>query len=220
MARPKKSFRSASRSSKQFLTKSRKGQWFLIAGITIISMMTLVALSRTQVQIGQSSEPWQKYLFENIKTESASAINAILYENATSKNAEERLRDYLDFLETFGDAHNTNISAYVLVGIPAGSGMNVSIINFDGDAMHNFSIALNGTAKTLGIIPAKNTTTLVFASVPDYFAVNYTLTKINASGWETPENSSMFTTRKVFSAIKLRVESKDESQIWQRIEWY
>ena len=202
------------------MARHKKGQWFLIAGITIISMMTLVVLSRTQIQIGQSSEPWQKYLFENVKTESASTINAILYENATSRNVEERLRDYLDFLETFGDAHNTNISAYILVGIPSGSGMNVSIVNFDGDALHNFSIALNGTSKTLGIIPAKNSTTIVFSSVPDYFAVNYTLTKINASGWETPENSSTHTARKVFSAVKLRVESKDESQIWQRIDWY
>jgi len=202
------------------MARGRKGQWFLIAGITIISMMTLVALSRTQVQIGQSSEPWQKYLFENIKTESASAINAILYENATSKNVEESLRDYLDFLEKFGDAHNTNISAYFIVGLPSGSGMNVSIINFDGDTLHNFSMALNGTVKTLGIIPNKNSTTIVFSTVPDYFVVNYTLTKINASGWETQESSGTSTTRKVFSAVKVRVESKDESQIWQKIEWY
>ena len=200
--------------------RPRKGQWFLIAGLTLISMMTLVVLSRTQIQIGQSSEPWQKYMFDNIKTETPSAINAIIYENATSKNIEERSRDYLDFLQTFGDAHNANISAYFIIGIPAGSGMNVSIINFDQTDMHNVSVALDSTIKTIDIVHDRNSTTLAFSDVPDYFQVNYSLTEVNATGWKTPENSSFSTTKRTFFATKLRVESKDESQIWQKIEWY
>ncbi len=196
-----------------------KGQWFIVGAITLITMMVVVAVGRTQVQIGQNIEPWQKYAFQNLKAESPSAINAMIRNNATSDNVEKSSRDYLDFLRSFGDARSINVSAYFIVGLPAESGVNVSIINFARSELQNIAITLNGTTKTIPSIADRNSTTVAFANVPDYFTLNYTLAEVNATGGTEMENGTHETTKKVFSFVMMRVESKDKSQLWQSGEW-
>ncbi len=197
----------------------RKAQWFIIGGLLIITMILSVALSRNQVQIGQNIEPWQKYVFDNIKTDSRSAINSILAENATSDNIEARLRDYSNFLRNFGNGRGINITSYFIVGLPSGNGINVTIVNFQKAKMQPIAITINETTQSVAQISDTGSNTLVFNSVPDYFTVNYTVTEINAAGISETDNQTLTTTKRAFSAIKLRVASKDGNQVWQNVEW-
>ncbi|VVB61724.1 Uncharacterised protein [uncultured archaeon] len=197
----------------------RKAQWFIIGGLTIITMILSVVLSRNQVQIGTGIEPWQKYVFDNIKTDSRNAINSILAENATSGNIEARARDYSNFLRNFGNSRGVNITSYFIIGLPSGNGINVSVVNFEKRTMQPITITVNGTTQSVAQIPDTSATTLVFSSVPDYFTVNYTVTEIDALGNSETDNQTLPTTKRAFSAIKVRIASKDGSQIWQNVEW-
>lgn len=220
MAKSRKSVRCAHRLLSAFLAqRAKKGQWFLVSAIIIIAMISTVVLSSTQVKIGANSDPWQKYSFENLKAESSNAINSMMLENATSKNIEDGSKDYLDFLHSFGDSHGMDVSAYFIVGLPTGSGMNVSVINFAHSDLRDINITLDSTTKIISLLPEKSSETISFTSVPDRFNVNYTLTEVNATGWRKTENGNFQTTRKMFSAVKLRVKSKDDSQIREKIEW-
>lgn len=197
----------------------RKGQWLLAGAILLITMISTSVISNTQVKIGQDVEPWQKYIFQNLELESSPAINSMIQENATSKNIEGRSRDYLDFLRSFGNSHGMDVSAYFIVGLPAGGDINVSVINFGRNELQDIEITVNGTTKTIASLSDRHSATIAFPAVPDYFAVEYGLTEVNATGGTETESGNFETIRKVFSIVKMRVASKDGSQIWQSTDW-
>ncbi len=199
---------------------ARKAQWFIVGGLLIATMILTVALSRNQVQIGTGIEPWQKHIFDNVKKDSISAVNSIVLENASSKNIESRLKDYSNFLRNYGDMRAINISAYFLVGLPAGNGINVTIVNFERNTMRPANVTIGGATQSIPEILDRGASTIYFNSVPDYFTVNYTLTEINKTGEKSIENGTFTTTKKIFSAIKIRISTKDNSQIWQKTEIY
>lgn len=196
----------------------RKAQWFIVGGLLIVTMILTVALSRNQIQIGTGTEPWQKHVFDNLRKDSVSAVNSIILENASSKNIENRLKDYLNFLDNYGAARAIKINSYYIAGLPVGNGINVTIANFEGSRIEPAILTINGTSQSIPQILDKEASTVAFSSVPDYFTFNYTLSEINETGGQSIETGTIDTTRKVFSAIKIRISTKDGSQIWQRTE--
>lgn len=197
----------------------RKGQWFIVGAFLIITLLSAAIFGRSQVQIGGEIEPWQKYIFRNIKADSENALTSILSENRTSENIEARLKDYSDFIRTFGDSRAINLTLYFIVGLPTADGLNITVVNFEKNRMSPVSITVNGTTQTIAEIPDGSASTVAFSPLPDYIVINYTITEINSAGAPETESDAFNTTQKVFSALKLRISTKDGNQVWQDIRW-
>ncbi len=206
---------SAFHDSKLFFGRRKKAQWFVVGAFLIITMISAVIMGQSAVKIDEDMNPVQRQIFKNIKADSEIALNSILYENRTSENLEMRIKDYSNFIREFGKVHAINATSYMIVGLPTGSGINVTVVNFQKTPMQSIEVTINGTTQN-ATIPDGSAATLAFSSVPDYFTVSYT---IATPGEDLPESESTNMTRRVFSAVKLRVESSDESQIWQKVGW-
>lgn len=195
--------------------KRRKAQWFIVGAFLMITMISAVIMGKNAVKIDEDMNPVQRQIFKNIKADSEIALNSILYENRTSENLQMRLKDYSIFIRDFGKIHAINATTYMIVGLPTGSGINVTVVNFQKTPMQPIEVTINGTTHN-ATIPDGSAATLAFSSVPDYFTINY---KITTPGESLPETDSTNMTKRVFSAVKLRVESKDRSQVWQKVGW-
>lgn len=196
---------------------ARKGQWFIISGLLLSTIVLGAALSKSQVRLGETREPFEKYIFENAESKGADAVNAILAENATSGNIESRLKDYLLFLKNFGNSRGINISSYFVVGLPLETGgMNVTVVNF-ANTLSNISLSANGSTQNIQEIPANSASTVSFSSVPGYFLFNYTF--FDEESQETQADSFNLTKR-VFAVVKTRVETKDGNQVWQDVKMF
>lgn len=207
---------SAFHGSKLFFGRRKKAQWFVVGAFLIITMISAVIMGKNAVKIDDDMNPIQRQIFKNIKGDSGIALNSVLYENRTSENLEMRLKDYSNFIRDFGKIHAINITSYLIVGLPAGNGVNVTVVNFQRSSMQPIEITINGTTKNISSLADGSAATLAFSSAPDYFTINYTIT---TPGEPLTESESANMTKKVFSAVKLRVESKDKSQIWQNVGW-
>jgi|GEM_PF-1951533 len=214
--RRKKSSRSASLHSKLFSLRRKKGQWFIVGAFLIITMISAIIMGKNAVKIDEDMNPIQKEIFKNVEGDREIALNSVLYENRTSENLETRLKEYSSFIRDFGRVHAINITTYLIVGLPTGNGVNVTVVNFQKAPMQPITIAINGTEKNISNLADGAAETIAFDSVPDYFTVNYTIT---TPGESLPEIESTNMTKRVFSAVKLRVESSDASQIWQNVGW-
>ena len=196
--------------------RRKKAQWFVIGAFLIITMISAIVMGKNAVKLGDDLDPLQRQIYKNIKADIDIALNSILHEEQTSENLEMRLEDYSNFVREFGKIHAINISTYFIVGLPSGNDVNVTVVNFQKTAMQPIEITINGTTKNISNLADGTSETITFESVPDYFIVNYTIT---TPGDLLPESESTNMTKRVFSAVKLRVESKDQSQVWQKIGW-
>ena len=195
--------------------KRRKGQWFVIGAFLIITMISAVIMGQSAVTINEDLNPIQRQIFKNIKADSEIALNSILYEDRTSENLEIRIKEYSNFIRDFGKVHAIDATSYMIVGLPTAGGINVTVVNFQKTSMQPIEVTINGTTQS-ATIPDGSTATLAFSSVPDYFTIDYTIT---TPGEALPESESTNMTKRVFSAVKLRVESNDKNQIWQKVGW-
>ncbi|MFH1472331.1 MAG: hypothetical protein ABIF85_05505 [Nanoarchaeota archaeon] len=211
-----KSSRSVSLHSKLFFGRRKKAQWFIVGAFLIITMISAVIMGKNAVNLSDDLDPLQRQIYKNIKADIDIALNSVLYEERTSENLQMRLKDYSNFIRDFGKIHTINISTYLIVGLPSGNDINVTVINFQKTAMQPIEITINGTTKNISMLLDGTAETVTFTSVPDYFTVSYT---IATPGESLPESESINMTKRVFSAVKLRVESRDKSQVWQKVGW-
>jgi len=191
--------------------KKRKGQWLLITALIFSITLTSVVLMTSERTDIQDISYGNKNMFDNIKKESQNTINIILSENHTSGHLNTNLKIYTEFLKHYANEHNTNITGYYIIGIPYQNNLNITIANFLKTPMQNLNLTVASNTHTNLHLNNGNFTTFHFSSVPDNFQFNCNFTYKDKSNPIIIQNNTLnTTTKRIFSILQLKMESKNE----------
>ncbi|RLG14115.1 MAG: hypothetical protein DRN71_03600 [Candidatus Nanohalarchaeota archaeon] len=191
--------------------KKRKGQWLLITALLFSITLTSVVLITSERTDIQDISYGNKNMFDNIKKESQNAINIILSENYTSSHLNTNLKIYTEFLEHYANEHNTNITGYYIIGIPYQNNLNITIANFLKTPMQNLNLTVASNTQHNLHLNNANFTTFHFSSVPGNFQFTCNFTYKDKSNPTIMQNNTLnTTTKRIFSILHLKLESKNE----------
>jgi len=181
--------------------RKRKGQWLVIGSLVLIIAMAGLVMAKTSGIIDSSKE---KQSFDNIKTEIGYAGAAMAYSSTDSTELQNRMDAFYKFLNTYSTSHTVDLNGFMMVGLPSGSGMNVTVLNMFVYDMLPFNITMlyeNGTqiSSAQMNIDSGATTKFTFPSLPQYFIVHYSFTA-NSTAYSDTFNMN----RRAFTAYQIQ----------------
>ncbi|MBW6462266.1 MAG: hypothetical protein K0B07_04430 [DPANN group archaeon] len=186
---------------------NRKGQMFLVGALILCAAIVGAVISTKSVYIATSSN-FADDMFSNMEYESKYVVNLIAKENATSNNIEHRMIEYMSFLDYMALERNIKYSGYLIIALPVGNDLNVTLINYNNALINSAEITVAGTTKSTASLPHKEATTITFEDVPDNMFLNYTISYYDGSTTKT-NTDELNITRRLFSAVKIRFVSGD-----------
>lgn len=167
-------------------------------------MFTYVYLSQNKTVFRTMNT---KYIFDNIESETETVTSTIIEESWTSRNAEDRLNDYFQYVRNYGFEHNVNATAYVIFGLPYSNSMNITVANYMDEGITGLNITLSSDTwsgyQYFSNISGQSATTKEILSAPSYFQVSYTFNN------DIPKVSAFNTSKRSFAAFFVKVE-RDE----------
>ena len=191
--------------------KKRKGQWLLITALLFSITLTSVVLMTSEKTNIQDISYGNKDIFDNIKKESQNTINIILSENYSSDHLNTNLKIYTEFLKDYANEHNTNITGLYIIGLPDNNNLNITVANFLETPIKNLNLTVASDTHTNLHLNNGNFTTIHFTSIPDNFRFTYNFTYKDKEGASIMQNNTLnTTTKRIFSILQLKIESKNE----------
>ena len=185
----------------------RKGQMFLVGALILCAAIAGAVISTKSVYMTTPSN-FADSMFSNLESESRYVVNLIAKENATSKNIEHRMIEYMSFLDYMALERNIKYSGYFLIALPLGNDLNVTLINYNKAMIDSAEITVAGTTKSTAFLPHKDSVTMTFDDVPDFFKFNYTISYYDGVSTVTMADETNMT-RRLFSAVNIRFLSGD-----------
>ncbi len=181
-------------------SKKVKGQFYIIGALIIILFMFNARYSSRM----SMEEPidTSKNVFSNAKGEYFKALDASYASNPTSKNMEDNMTSFLDFLNNVSISHGQKLEAIAIAMIPRGSKYNVSVWNFMGESV-NVTIVLGGAPQTISL-SNKAAGRLVFNGTTDFIMATLNYTK--ASGANSVSHFNI-TNRKLNAFIEIKMKT-------------
>ena len=185
----------------------RKGQMFLVGALILCAAIAGAVISTKSLYMTTPSN-FADDMFSNIEYESRYVLNLIAKENATSKNIENRMIEYMSFIEYMAIERNIKHTGYFIIALPIDDDLNVTLINYNDAQINSVDITVNGTTKSTASLPHKEAITMTFEDVPDYMTFNYTLSYLDGTSLIT-QTDEINMTRRLFSAVNIRFVSGD-----------
>lgn len=200
------------------MQRRRKGQWFLIGGFILIMLLSYVATMRGQVMINEDTHLERNFAFSNVKSATRSTISQIVSEDTSKEHIEARLFDWVYILRTFAAERASNISGFILLGVPHAGYVNATLINFFQQELSDVNLSV-GSASVNGVhVSDGNASTFYLPEASNYFLVNMTYYLDRGSGMEA-QSVYFNTTRKAFFIYELRLTKRAGEQVMQSIEY-
>lgn len=180
-------------------------------------MLSSVILVKTTAKDITDMSPRNRYIFDNIKSESQNTINIILSENYTTKNLNSNLRTYIEFTKQYANEHNSEINGFYIIGLPYDNYINLTIANFLGTPIKNLNISLDQSQLQNLQLNNGNISTFKFLSVPNNFQFNYNFTYIDTNNAIIKRNDTFTMELRVFDVIEMNMISKNENRRYYEI---
>lgn len=185
----------------------RKGQMFLVGALILCAAIAGAVISTKSVYMTTPSN-FADSMFSNMEYESRYVVNLIAKENATSKNIEHRMIEYMSFLDYMALERNIKYSGYFIIALPVGNDLNVTLLNYNKAMIDSAEITVAGTTKSTVFLSHKDSVTMTFDDVPDNMTFNYTLSYYDGTSTKTNTDETNIT-RRLFSAVNIRFLSGD-----------
>lgn len=198
------------------IRNGRKGQWFLIGGLILAMLLSYVAATRGQISVGDDAFLERDFAFSNLKSAMRSTLSEIVAENTSEEHIEGRLLDLKYMLDTFAVERASNISGFVLLGVPHTGYVNATIMNFFHQNMAGVTLYVGSASVPSFGMSDGAISTFYLAEGANYFPVNMTYT-INTGSGPEQESVAFNTTRKAFFIFKLNLARRSGTQVMQDI---
>ena len=188
--------------------QSRKGQWLIIGAFLVISIISGLILSTQVINPDFFKRDIENFVFSNVENEFGNALNIIASTTPNSTIIENKLKEYLDFMENYGLSKSMTINGIIVAGHPVDDGLNITVANYYDASLEDLKIRVNGINSDLVNITNRDVKTFYFPDTAPEYVVNYTM-KLNENGIIEPISNEFSFDRRVFGILYTRLKSQN-----------
>jgi len=141
-----------------------KGQFYIITALILISAVYFTSIGKEL-----PASEYKDYSSGQIENEMVSAVNTIFFTGQNSQNMEDKLGQFIDFVQNTSTSRGKNLQILAVVLIPENTTVNASIGNFL-PASTSVNLTIAGQSQIANTVP-ESFTRIQYSSVPSNFTV-------------------------------------------------